>query len=96
MHTHIYQLRVRVHVCVSFSAHDCACTRAHLCSRRNMRALSVGVDREWFGSQVFQSSSAFNADIGRWNTAAVLNMYSVCTDFGSGGRARLVFDAPRP
>ncbi len=39
------------------------------------------MDRGWFGSQAFWSASAFNANIGAWNTASVLNMQSVCAAF---------------
>jgi surface protein len=48
-----------------------------------MRARSVGVDRGWLGSQAFgfQGASAFNADIGAWNTARVSNMLGVCAAF---------------
>ena len=46
--------------------------------RRNVRALPVGIDRVWLGSQAFYSASAFNANIGAWNTVAVANMYQVC------------------
>jgi surface protein len=42
-----------------------------------MRARSVGVDRGWLGSQAFKSASAFNANIGAWNTASVSNMFAV-------------------
>ena len=42
-----------------------------------MRARSAGVDRGWFGSQAFAFASAFNVNIGAWNTAAVSNMHSV-------------------
>jgi surface protein len=46
--------------------------------RRHMRAPSVGVDRGWFGSQAFYSASAFNANVGAWNTASVSDMSGVC------------------
>jgi hypothetical protein len=36
------------------------------------------VVRVWFGSQALKSASAFNTNIGAWNTAAVSNMESVC------------------
>ncbi len=32
----------------------------------------------WFGSQVFSGAWTFNANIGAWNTASVLNMADVC------------------
>ncbi len=32
----------------------------------------------WLGSQAFYSATAFNADIGAWNTAAMTTMASVC------------------
>ena len=37
------------------------------------------------GSQAFQSASAFNANIGAWNTARVTTLESVCAAFGPGG-----------
>jgi surface protein len=48
-----------------------------------MRARSVGVDRGWLGSQAFYSASAFNANIGAWNTASVTNMAYVCAAFSA-------------
>ena len=39
-----------------------------------MRARSVGVDRGSLGSQAFYQASAFNADIGAWNTARVTSL----------------------
>ena len=38
-----------------------------------------GVDRLVVGSQAFYYASAFNANIGGWNTASVSNMNAVCT-----------------
>ncbi len=38
-----------------------------------------------FGAQAFRSASAFNADIGAWNTASVSNLYVVCAAPGPGG-----------
>ncbi len=32
----------------------------------------------WLGSQVFWAASAFNANIGAWNTASMANMAYVC------------------
>ncbi len=70
--------------------------------RRHMRARSVGVDRGWLGSQAFQSASAFNANIGAWNTARVTTLFAVCAALSARagrhrGRDALggVFDAAR-
>ncbi len=54
-----------------------------------------------FGAQAFLSASAFNANIGAWNTGRVTTLYQVCAASGPGGahyggRARLGFDAARP
>ncbi len=46
--------------------------------RGHMRARSVGVDRGLLGSQAFSSASAFNANIGAWNTASVTTLSYVC------------------
>ncbi len=51
-----------------------------------------------FGVQAFYSASAFNANIGAWNTASVSNMFQVCAAPGPasrhhGGRARRAVDA---
>jgi surface protein len=40
------------------------------------------VDRGWLGSQAFYSASAFNANIGAWNTASVTTLFYVCAAFG--------------
>ena len=69
--------------------------------RPNVRVLSVGVDCVWLGSQAFYVASAFNANIGAWNTARVSDLSRVCAAFRPaahhrGGRARPVFDAARP
>ena len=67
-----------------------------------MRTRSIGVDRGWLGSQVFNGASAFNANIGAWNTAAVTTLSNVCAAFSApaarpvqAGRARRVVDAAR-
>jgi hypothetical protein len=39
-----------------------------------------------FGAQAFESASAFNADIGAWNTGAVLSLTGVCAAFGPAAR----------
>ena len=71
----------------------CACVCARLrvrLGRARIRAETCerppfGVDRGWLGAQAFYSASAFNADIGAWNTASVSNLDSVCAAFGPGG-----------
>jgi surface protein len=50
---------------------------AHV-SAPNVQALSVGVDRVGVGSQAFYLASAFNANIGAWNTASVTTLSAVC------------------
>ncbi len=54
-----------------------------------------------FGAQAFRSASAFNANIGAWNTAAVTTLSYVCAAAGPGGAhnggcARPGLDATRP
>jgi hypothetical protein len=60
----------------------CVCVRVwvwpHTYPRRNARALSVGVDRVWLGSQAFDEATTFNANIGAWNTASMATMSYVC------------------
>ena len=58
----------------------CPRIRADTCER-----LPAGVDRGWLGAQAFSSASAFNANIGAWNTAAVTTLSGVCAAFGPGG-----------
>jgi surface protein len=70
MYVYIRAASVRARVCV------CDWARTH--PRRRMRARSVGVDRGWLGSQAFNGASAFNADIGAWNTASVTSLGNVC------------------
>ena len=52
--------------------------RADACER-----LPAGVDRGWLGLQAFYKASAFNADIGAWNTASITFLYQVCTAFSA-------------
>ncbi len=47
--------------------------RAETCAR-----LPIGMDRVWFGAQAFSFASAFNANIGAWNTASVFALSMVC------------------
>jgi surface protein len=63
-------------VCVNACARACVCVWvwAHPYPRRNVRALSVGVDGVWLGSQAFSQATAFNVNIGSWNTASVTAM----------------------
>ncbi len=50
------------------------------------------------GSQAFYSASAFNANIGAWNTARVVDMAGVCAVAHEAMRtgARSGFDAAQP
>ncbi len=69
----------RAHMCVR------VCTRLFGCPRiprRNVRALSVGMDCVWFGLQAFESASTFNANIGAWNIALVATLSGVCAAYG--------------
>jgi hypothetical protein len=83
--------RVRARVCVWDWA------RTH--PRRHIRARSVGVDRGRLGAQAFLSASAFNANIGAWNTARVTDLTTVCAAFSARAarhrRRHAGFDAAR-
>jgi hypothetical protein len=99
-HTHapLTRPRVRPHV---RGAPPCVDLDAHASAAKTVRALSVGVDRVWLGSQAFNGASAFNANIGAWNTASVSSMDEVGAALGPaarhrGGRARPGLDAARP
>ena len=72
------------HVCVRVRARACAVGRARIRAETCER-LPVGVDRGWLGAQAFRSASAFNANIGAWNTAAVTSLSEVYAAFGPGG-----------
>ncbi len=84
-----------------------ACARARAIGRARIRAepcerVPSAVDRGWFGAQAFVYASAFNADIGAWNTASVTTLNSVCAAFSAtggappqAGHARRVVDAAR-
>ncbi len=73
--------------CVRAPARVCVCDCGPTHPRRNMRARSVGVDRGWLGPQALRSASAFNTNIGAWNTASVSNLYQVCAAFSARRRA---------
>jgi hypothetical protein len=87
--------------CVRAHARVCVWDWAPTHPRRTVRARFVGVDRGRLGAQAFYRASAFNANIGAWNTASVLDMYRVCAAFSArrrataAGRARRVVDAAR-
>jgi hypothetical protein len=49
---------------------------------KSMRALFAGVERAWFGSQVFSSASAFNANIALWHVLRVTTYGSAFTGVG--------------
>jgi hypothetical protein len=66
----VYRLCARALVCVCDRGPR---IRADTCERP-----SVGVDCGWLGAQAFQHTSAFNANIGAWNTASVSNLKAVC------------------
>jgi hypothetical protein len=85
----------------------CVCARvcvwARTYPRRSVEAVSVGMDRVRHGSQPFWSATAFNADIGAWNTASAMSFERVCASFGPAARhrkrpecARPGFDAAQP
>ncbi len=104
--TGAYVRHRRAHVLRS-CARACRCGfgRTRICAA-TVRAPFVGVDRGWLGSQAFQrkpffSASAFNANIGAWNTAAVTTLHQVCAAPGPAartmaGRARPGLGAVRP
>jgi surface protein len=72
--------RVRPIVC----ARVCVWVWARTYPRPNVRVLSTGVDCVRLGSQAFATASAFNADIGAWNTASVTTLSYVCAAFRPG------------
>ena len=70
-------------------ARACGCGFGH--ARMRAEFFPVCVDRVWLGAQAFQSASAFNANIGAWNTAAVTTLSYVCA--APGPAARTTADA---
>ena len=72
------------HVCVRVRARMRAIRRPRIRAETCER-LPVGVDRGWLGAQAFLLATAFNADIGAWNVAAVTTLTQVCAAFGPGG-----------
>ncbi len=68
-------------------ARVCAWARPH--RRQRVRALPAAIERRGLGSQVFQSATTFNANIGAWNTASVTGLSFVCA---ASGPARTTAD----
>ena len=62
-----------------------------------MRALHAAIELRDVGSQAFRFATAFNANIGAWNTASVTGLSYVFAAFGpartAADRARSVVDA---
>jgi hypothetical protein len=57
------------------------CARARVRVRLGAHASApthASAFRRWLGAQAFQQASAFNANIGAWNTARVLTLEGVC------------------
>jgi hypothetical protein len=72
----------------------CVCKRARSCGCASGRSRNRAEPCEPFpsawtacgsGAQAFSSASAFNANIGSWNTARVTSLAYVCAASGSGG-----------
>ncbi len=85
-------------------AEACVRARALVCVRGRARIRADACEHftpppsvALIGSQAFNSASAFNANIGAWNTASVTTLYSVCAASGpartAADRARSVADA---
>jgi hypothetical protein len=71
-------------------ARACVCVRVVCVCGGVLHACKL---RESIDIQTFYQASAFNADIGAWNTARVTDSYSVCAAFGP---ARTAADCARP
>ena len=78
---------VRAQACVRARARVCAWARPHPC--RRVRALPAAAEPHGLGWQAFSSASAFNANIGAWNTARVASLSKVCA---ASGPARTTAD----
>ena len=88
------QTHARARACAC--AFGCPGIRAEPCEPFPSAWIACG-----FGAQAFYGASAFNANIGAWNTASVTTLEAVCAAFRPGGaqyggRARPGFDAARP
>ena len=73
------------HVCVRVCARAPVRLGARASAPQRASAFPSAVDRGWLGAQAFSSASAFNANIGAWNTASVTTLSRVCAAFGPGG-----------
>ncbi len=82
---------VRAQARVRARARVCAWARPH--PRQRVRALPAAAERRVLGSQAFDSASAFNANIGAWNSARVTDLSRVCA---ASGPARTAVDCARP
>ena len=74
LHTRPTCILARARVRLRLGAHASAPTRA---------SAFPPVDRGWLGVQAFASASAFNANIGAWNTARVTTLYPVGAAFSA-------------
>ena len=99
IHLSVYVRIGRAYVCV----HQCAMGMDRLCAHASAGSCcGLGLKPETlsraspcpsastacgFGAQAFTSASAFNANIGAWNTAAVTTLYAVCAAFSARGGA---------
>jgi hypothetical protein len=71
---HHIRAEVCVHACVCVRARVCGCTRIRTeCTSTSRRRRPRAVE-----SQAFFSATAFNANIGAWNTARVTSFHEVC------------------
>jgi hypothetical protein len=84
--THARQ-RTRVRVLTIPGVRPCKRVRAHVCScvgapasTPSAQVIRAAVDRRVVGSQAFSSATAFNANIGAWNTARMTDLTRVCTE----------------
>ncbi len=84
-----------VHQCAMVMDRLCAHGLAGSCCGLGLQPLTLNraspCPSAWtacgLGAQAFQYASAFNADIGAWNTASVSNMYGVCAASSARRRA---------
>jgi hypothetical protein len=71
------------HIYTHTHAHTHTRARTHAHTYMYVSALHTcdvfpsALDRAWLGSQAFGSASAFNANIGAWNTARVTDLTTV-------------------